>query len=417
MIKIRCLLAVCGIACGLTAAPVLAQEAPGTSQTEESIRVNSDEAIPVGPFLFSPAIQLSWQDRDNIFFTPDDPVQDQVYLAKARFLFEVPIFESYLQFSYTPEYRDYKDYDLEDKWAHFVDVAGAFEFPSGLRLNLGYNYIVGNLEVREVDPGGELVWGDREFTKNFAAVGGDYFITQTDGLNFEMSWADVDHEDPDLFYDYTSLTAAAGWLHQLSPILVMTLNYGYNRYDAKNQEEYSDAFHDSTSDQIAFGLRGQLSPVVATEGTIGYRRTKYDSEPGDPPTEDFSGVIANGWISWDMGHGSEVRLDVLREPYPSNYGPNSNYVATGASLMYSYDRGTFFGQLRGRYQNNDYNFADPPSDIVRSDDIATFGLGLGIRFNPFLSLWGTYLYEDRDSTIYEASYKTNIYSLGLVFGY
>jgi hypothetical protein len=395
---------------------VLISPAIGAQETQK-IPVNSDEAIPVGPFLFSPAVQLSWQARDNIFFTPDDPVSDQVYLARARLLFEIPIYESYVQFSYTPQYRDYKEYELEDKWGHFVDVAGAFEFASGMRLNATYNYIVGNLETREVDPGGELVWGDRRFTKNFAALGGDYFFTQTDGIIFEGTWTDIDHEDPELFYDYTRLYGTAGWLHQISPILVMTVNYGYIAFDAKDSDIQSNSFRDSSSNELTLGLKGQLSPVVATELAVGYRRTSYDLQPGDPPVSDFSGVIANGFISWDLAHDSALRLDVLRSDYPSNYGPNAYYVATGGSLMYNLDRGSFFGQARGRLQNNDYELPDPSTGDVRSDDIFSLGLGLGYRFTDLFSLWGTYLYEDRDSTVYEASYETNIFTLGLVFGF
>ena len=121
------------------------------------VNVNTDEAIPVGPFIFSPALQIAWQDRDNIFFTPDNEIADQLILAKAQLLFEVPVFESYLRFSYTPQYRDYKTYELEDKWQHFFDAAASFEFSSGLTLNLAYSYIIGNLETREIDPGGEVL--------------------------------------------------------------------------------------------------------------------------------------------------------------------------------------------------------------------------------------------------------------------
>ena len=85
--------------------------------------------------------------------------------------------------------------------------------------------------------------------------------------------------------------------------------------------------------------------------------------------------------------------------------------------MYTLEHGSWYGQARGRYQNNDYELQDQTAGELRSDDIATFGLGLGFRFTELLSLYGTYLYEDRDSTIYEASYTTNIFSLGLVFGF
>ena len=87
-----------------------AQEMTSSTGDIGRVSVNSDEAIPVGPFIFSPAVQLSWQDRDNIFFTPDDEVRDQLILARAQLLFELPIYQSYVRFSYTPQYRDYKNY-------------------------------------------------------------------------------------------------------------------------------------------------------------------------------------------------------------------------------------------------------------------------------------------------------------------
>ena len=150
----NCLIALFFISSTLVASLAPCQQAPSSTEDVGGIGVHSDEAIPVGPFIFSPALQLAWQDRDNIFFTPDNEIRDQLILAKAQLLFEVPIYESYLRFSYTPQYRDYKDYELDDKWQHFFDAAAAFEFSSGLTLNLGYSYIIGNLETREVDPGG-----------------------------------------------------------------------------------------------------------------------------------------------------------------------------------------------------------------------------------------------------------------------
>ncbi|HSN54521.1 MAG TPA: hypothetical protein VLT32_07595, partial [Candidatus Sulfomarinibacteraceae bacterium] len=118
--------------CALTALPAAAQStgrgmSSGTGELD-STRVHSDEAIPVGPFIFSPTLQLSWQHRDNIFFTPDDEVADQVLLIRGQLLFEIPVYESYVRFSYTPQYRDYREYSLEDNWQHFFDAAAAFEF-------------------------------------------------------------------------------------------------------------------------------------------------------------------------------------------------------------------------------------------------------------------------------------------------
>lgn len=406
----------------LLAVPGLAQQGGlegGQSNTEPGrAKPNNYEAIPVGPFLFSPALQLNWQYRDNIFFTPDNPVSDRVWMARAKLQFELPINESYLLFSYTPQYRDYKDFELDDKWSHFFDFLGGFEFSNGLLLDMTYKFLEGNLENREVDPGGELFWGDRWFRKNFAAVSLSYWASAKDGLNFEIDYTDLKHEDPDLWYDYTRLVAGAGWLHQLSEILVMNLAYRHTEFKPSENLFFDNEFRESTSDEITVGFRGMVNPVIKTEIVVGYRKTSYNV-----PAEmsevipDFTGFVARGYFNWDMGHGSSLRLDLLRSDYPSNFGINANYVATGASLQYQYEYNRFRAQIRGRYQVNDYAVPDLLTGEDRKDPIKTVGLGLGYRFGPYISLWGGYLLEHRDSTIYRYSYDYSVYTLGLVVGY
>lgn len=405
----------------LAAAPVAAQSyQTGGQPGVESRRSdpNKYEAIPVGPFLFSPAVQLNWQYRDNIFFTPDDPVADQVYMARARLQFELPINQSYILFSYTPQYRDYKDYELDDKWSQFFDVLGGFEFSNGLLLDATYKYMVGNLENREVDPGGELYWGDRWYKKHFGAVQLSYWATTRDGFNLEADYTDLKHEDPDEWYDYTNLMVGAGWLHQLSEILVMNVAYRRSWFDPGPNNFIDNTFRTSTSDELTVGFRGMVSPVIQTEIVVGYRQTQYDVPPDlQDVVPDFSGFVARGYFHWDMGHGSSLRLDLLRWNYPSNYGINADYVATGASLQYEYERDRFQAQLRGRYQVNTYEVPDLLTGIDREDPISTIGVGLGYRFGPYISLWGGYLYEDRDSNIYRYTYDYSAFTLGLVIGY
>ena len=415
----RTVAVICSI--GMTFASLLAaQEGAGDVEQpvlaeSRSTSPNPSEAIAVGPLLFSPAVQLTWQHRDNIFFTPDNEVSDQVLMARARLQFELPIYESYLLFSYTPQYRVYDEYELDDKWGHFIDVLGGFEFSNGLVLSTTYKYMQGNLETREVDPGGELFWGDRLFKKHFAEVNLDYWVTNTDGLNVFADYTDLYHEDPDLFYDYTRLTAGFGWLHQISEVLVMNVAYRHTEFEPDDAQTFS--YRTSQSDELTLSFDGQLSPVLATKLLVGYRRTTYDLQPGDPDISDFEGLIARGYVHWELGHGSALRLDLLRSDYPSNFDTNANYVATGGSLLYQYDKHRFYAQARGRYQVNDYELPDLATGRYREDPITTWALGVGYRFGPYVSLWGGFLHEDRDSTIYEYSYEYNVFSLGLVVGY
>jgi hypothetical protein len=398
-------------------APAVAQESSGTVLPGSVPMASAQQdTIPVGPFFFSPSVQLSWQDRDNIFFSPDNPVRDQVWQASARLLFELPVNQSRITFSYMPRYTDYRRYELQDKWSHDFEADGSFVFANGLIFNASYGYIIGNLETREVDPGGELVFGDPRFEKQQIRLGLDYWITHRDGVFLLGGWTELEHSDPRFFYDYTERWLEGGWMHQLGPSLVMDLRYGIAEFDAKDDEFGSNSFRDSLSNELTLGLDGQLSPVVATGLRAGYRRIDYDPMQGDPEISDFAGVVAEGYLAWELAHGSLVRLDVLRSPFPSNFADNANYVATGAGLLYSIDRGTLYGQVSGRFQVNDYELPDPVTGEDRADDILTMGFGLGYRINRRFSVWSTYIYEDRQS-LYRYSYTANILTIGLFFGF
>lgn len=387
-----------------------------STQSARPTASSSNDSIMVGPFLFSPTIQISWQDRDNIFFTPDNEVRDQVFQAGATLLFEVPINESFIHFSYSPIYTDYRTYDLEDKWSHYFDIGGTFVFSSGLVLDASYNYIIGNLQTRQVDGGGELYYGDQGFVKQVAAVGAQYWFTHRDAVFVEAGWTDLDNSNPALFYDYNRTAAGLGWIHQLGPNTTMDLRYLRSDFDAHDTEFGSNGFRDSTSNELTLGLEGRLSPVIGTGIRLGYLGIQYDLQPGDPPVSDFKGFIVNGFVDWSLGHGSIIRLELLRSPYPSNYSDNANYLATGAALQYNIDRGSIYASASGGFQNNDYELPDPQTGELRSDDILTFGLGMGYRVTHYFSLWGSYVFEDRES-LYQYSYATNIFTLGLVFGF
>jgi hypothetical protein len=395
-------------------APVAAQ-GPVSVQTPIAFPGNTGEAIPVGPFLFSPTLQLTWEDRDNIFLRPDgQKVPDNIYLARARLMFEVPVYESYFRFTYTPQYREFKTYDLKEKWSHFVDAGADLAFASGVELNLNYRFVNANLETSEVDPGGELFFADRMFTKHFGSVRFDYWATNRDGFTVDVDYTDLSYDDPtDLFYDYQRTSAGIGWLHQLTPILVMDAKYRYIKFEPVDTLRYRN----SESDEITVGFEGQISPVVASQIRLGWRETTYDLQPGDDVQfENFSGPVIRGFLNWELAHGSSVRLDLLREDFPSNYDANAYYTATGGTLGYYLNRGRFFGDIFGRYQINDYEVPDRDSGLLRKDDIATFRLGLGYRFTEFFSLNGAYLYEERDS-LPEYTYDVNIFTVSLVLGY
>jgi len=415
--------------CVVLALPVSAQEvqsyeAAGQEGQAGDVPVNGDEGIALGPFIFSPALELTWQYRDNIYFAPPEfEEEDEVYLARARLRFELPVYDSYIRFTYTPQWRDYAKYPWRDKWAHFADVSGAFEFASGWKVSTGYKFLSGAMETREVDPGGEYMWGEREWDKHYFQLQADYWFSATDGLSLEGDLADLTFEDPPVsdyaFHDYSQYAGGIGWLHQISPTAVMDIKYRHGEYDAEDPVGYRD----NTSDELDLGFRGQLTELLSSEVSFGWRESEYDVRPGDPEIENYSSLVVRGGLGYELSESSNLRLDMIRTDYSSTVGENAYYTATGASLIYTLHLSRLTGQLRARYQENDY---DLPVEVLdedgvrryheRLDEILTFGLGLSIRITDLLSVRGSYLYEDRE-TMWPFYYETNIFVLGLVVGY
>jgi len=375
--------------------------------------LNQGEGIAVGPFLFSPAVQLIWEYRDNIFFTAYDKKSDHAYVARARLLFELPVYNTYVRFSYTPQWREFQDYELPENWSHFIDVSGDFEFASGFKLDASYSFASANLETQLVDPGGELVLSGRQFDRHNVRLTGDYWVTERDGLTVLANYIDLKYQEREgaPFPDYDENVVGAGWLHQVNPTAVLDVTYRHIEFEPKTEYYLTG----STGDEVTVGITGQVTPLLSAEFSLGYRSTTYELAPGYPEAADFHGLVMDGYINYVLAHHSSLRLRLLRSPYPSLTG-NAFYTATAADLTYSLRRDRLFGNAQVRYQTNSYDFPDPTTGLDREDKITTLGFGVGYRLHQLFSLQGSYRHEDRDS-LEPYKYDTRVFLLGLIFGF
>ena len=377
------------------------------------------DAIAVGPFLFSPAIQLGWESQDNIFRRSSNPTEDQIYVARLRLLFEIPIRESFIRISYNPQYRDYKNLASGGRWEHYLSASGDFKFSSGLTLSADYTFIDSDNLVGQIDPGGELVFNGQRFRRHNFGVNAGYWFSSTDGLLLDVTETKVGSRgesapEASSWLNYSQTTSRAGWMHQLSPTLVMdvSLDYRKHRPDAE-----VDSIRAYSGVGLTVGLRGQINEVFSTSMRVGYAETDFSKAASEVPGfADFSGLVYRGDLTWALGSESKLRLDLLRGVYPSNYDLNSYYTATGGRLLYDIDRGRFFGQARLRIQTNSYGIPDSTTGVKRSDDLTVFSAGVGLRFIEKLSVRAGYSHENRDS-IDPFDSVNNTWFLDLILGY
>lgn len=407
----------------ISSSPVMAQGFPSSSirsADSEAVPTMGNQPIAVGPFLFSPGLQLSWEDHSNLWQQADRPVEDEITVARVRLLFEVPVRESFVRISYTPQYRESKNNLLHNQWDHFLEISGDFEFSNGLILGAAYRLVDGDVSTDEVDPGGELLFSGRRFSKHQVHLNSSYWLTYTDGLNVDVMASKVEwrgRKQPwaDGWFDYNQTSVRAGWLHQTSPTLVMDVSLGYRDY---SPEDPGQEYREYTANSVSVGFKGQLNDVLSTELRLGFEETDFPraASAAGLGFEEFSGFTASGNVTWSLAHGSKIRLDLLRQPFASNYDVNSYYTATGARLLYDLDIGRVYGQLRFRTQENDYDVPDAVLGVKRKDDWQVWGGGLGFRFNDKLSARVSYVHEDRDS-LERYGYLNKVWLFDLVFGY
>ncbi|MCD4750687.1 MAG: outer membrane beta-barrel protein [Thermoanaerobaculales bacterium] len=401
---------------------VNAQGFPSASRRSagsQGISPQGNDPIVVGPFLFSPALQLSWENHSNLWQSATEPVKDDIYVARLRLLFEVPVRESFIRISYTPQYRESKNRNLHNSWDHYLEVSGDFEFSNGLTMGAAYRLVDGDVATDEVDPGGELILSGRRFSKHSFLLDADYWFTARDGLAFGYTAAKVEWRgDPVIegfsWYDYDQSSLRLGWLHQVNPTLVMDVSYSYGEYEPDN---ITDQIREYSSQDVTVGFRGQLGESLSTEIRAGYMQTDFaNASENVPGFDDFSGIMVKGNVIWALAHGSKFRLDLVRQPFASNYDLNSYYTGTAARLLFDLDMGRLFGQARARFQTNEYQIPDSLLGELRTDDLMILGVGLGFRINDRFSLRGSYIYEDRDS-LEPYTYLNKVWLLDLIFGY
>lgn len=413
--------------------PVLAGAQEESAVADKTSSTVNEAGIPVGAFLFSPSLELIYENKDNIFLADkgdcvDDMMgkcSDSLYVVRPRLMLELPVAENYFRLVYIPQYRDYKNYPFNDNWSHFVDFQAVVDSPSGFQLKLADRLVRGVLETNEYDAGHEVAYGAEPFMKDGATLDIGYAITETDYLGAEINYNVVRFDNPtSLFYDYDTLEGGLAYRRNVGPLMNFFLGAGASRGNV--DETQTDSFRNFTGWYGRGGIDGEIAANLSGKISLGYANQKFDKMT-DGSRQEFSGLIADCRLTYGFAEGSSVELELSRSPYFSNFDTNAFYTADKIGLTLDMMLvGKLFGSLGGSWQQNDYDQASsaPWEGKKRSDDLTRLSVGLGYHFTDYLSLRANYRYEDRNSNIdwVDAahpgnSYTANTFLVNLVVGY
>ncbi len=378
---------------------------------EEEKEEKAKEGIILGKFIFSPSIEFIYENKDNVFLTETNEVEDQVYVIRPVLLFELPKEESYLRFSWTPQYRDFQDYEIKENWTHFFNLMGRINTSGGLEIMAGDKYISkGLLEVTEVDPGNELVFGLLPFDKNHIYFDMKYFFDSTNGFGLNADYVDVSFDKPDfvwekLWYDYKSTNFGATYQRYMNPLLRMAAGINFVNYDPDETAFFNK--YEGFDYYIKF--YGDFSTTVNASIKFGYEELDFDG------AKDYKDWNARADIVWNFSDNRNLVTSILRQGSPSNLGAVGSYTHNSIRITYNFKFSEkFFSALEAGFGKNDYNY------FFRVDDWWRARINFGYHFNPLMSVRFNYIYENRDSNMdcfQGCDYKASTYMLNFILGY
>lgn len=405
VLRTLCVIALSGVAVPI----VLAQEA-GERVEEES---TAFEGFVVGDGLLRPSVEIFAEHDDNIFLTKNNTVDDWIYVIRPKIEYEVPFRQSSFKIGGLLQYKDFQDYEFDEN----VSPLGSFDlllrFANGMTFQIGDRYLSGVLEVDEIDPGHEVVFGDERFRKNTVTMGLRYDWDTRNGFGLFGTLDDVSFDEVNaLFYDYRNASFGGRYFHKFHPLVELDISANY--LDSSHDDLY--AFRDATGAELWVGVRGEIARTLSGRIRAGYRTMDFADNPLSD--EDFQSPVVQLSLDKSFSPNASLAFLVERSSNQTNYAADVNYyTSTKGGLEYNQKVDRLFFSLGGVYQANVYADSGLLGSPDRDDKILTARAGLGYYFMRTLSLRANYRYEDRDSSEDEFDYTTNAYVLDLRWGY
>lgn len=395
-------------------APVAAQGTTIGGGTQV-VPTRGEAAIPLGLWRFMPAVQVGWYQTDNLFRTAEDTVSDSLLQAAARLQLDLDLSDqSGISFVYNPIYRSFDDFELEENWSHLLRFRGDVALPMGLRLNGSYDYTESSLDVRDVDPSGELAFSAAPYTRQQGSLRADYLLSYVDAISADVEWNNLDYSGDD-FFGSTVTRYGVGWLRNLSPLLVLDLRL--SRRETEGEPFQGRGSTSSTGEDITLQFRGEITPVLETDLQVGWRRSQFEDATGRETGDPFESIILSGGVSWQLSEGVRVTAGVSRSDYLSALAERRFSVTTTIRAGVSLDRGRLGGSVSGSFGLQDFAGDElVAGEVLDSEEHIRASASVRYQVASFVFAQSGFSYFERQAGP-ERSFTTGVWNLGVVVGF
>lgn len=304
------------------------------AQTTGVARLSSQTpGLAWGPAIVRPTLTFNYGYDSNIFYASNDldveePLASREAQIQPGLRFDLPFGESYLQGSYSAMYRNYAtdEYTPTSQWSHFFELDGHIRAGARAYVNLRDRFVRGSSELREVDPGGELTFGDLPFRTHTPTVeaGVDFGARQGASVVWNYSSSQYSETEGFAFAGYRGHGFQARYNYRMRP---EASGYLYLGSDTMSQDRTEGAI-DYTGKSAGLGYTQTIGRTVTTQFSAGYQT--IDATGSVDST--YHGPTMSGSASWTVGDATRLNLGFRRVPYQSFYLNNAYYLNRGFNL-------------------------------------------------------------------------------------
>ncbi len=373
-----------------------------------------DEGIAAGRFLIYPSIRFEFTQNSNISYVSDDLPRSEivgsgVYVVRPRILVDLPIGETRIRWIYSPQYRGYTTNRITqpDPLSHFFDLEVTSPIGPSLEVVVRDHLVRGTIELREVDAGGELVYGLVPFITHDPSLELDFEFNPRHGVSLIPRYSSVRFDQPGeaAFFSYSTRGLEGRYNYRLTEASVL---YGYYGYDGTDQRRDQLLIDDVTVTSRSFGvgLRRTINDLVVTEFAGAYEKMQFAGGLG----RDYVGPVLTANAEVELNELAVLNVSVGRRAYQSFFANNSYYLSTEASVRLIQQLGrSIFWQISARYEENTYpdrlkilpgfDSLRPSEGVRRRDKSFEADVGAGFKLRQALRLFIGYNFDRRGSNI------------------
>jgi len=320
-----------------------------------------------GRFNVYPSVGMGYGYDSNIFYTSQDIdtatgiVSSREFQLQPRFIFDLPLGDSWVRWAYAPVFRNYSTaaYSPTKQWSQNFDLDGHLRLGPRFYTTFRDEFILGPQELQSVDPGGEVNFGDVPFRNNSPSVEVGCYLGARQGVSVVWNYNSVQFQGDDAgFYNYRGHGLQARYNYRISDATTTFVYAGddntqQDRITVVNNETVNEII-DVETRSVGVGLNQVLNRAVTTSVTVGYQQNSYTGGS----LSDYRGAVLAGNATWRLSDVSRLSFLVRRQPYSSFYLNNNYYLnrAVGVDLTRQVGA-SWYWRAGGGFENNTYSDA------------------------------------------------------------